>query len=118
MSLQLLHVKDTGQRLWANNVLLGDDIYYCLCNYIDKDIPKAAGFRWHPDKKVWWTANKTAAGKLLEFSSDPLSDWHKELQALRTTREKHMNGPVITECPYCKSGELPKMEHRRWKNGT
>ena len=36
--------------------------------YKTKDIPKAAGFRWDPGVKRWWTVDVQAARKLFDFA--------------------------------------------------
>lgn len=34
------------------------------CAYSDKDVVKAAGFRWDPDRKNWWTGSAEIAAKV------------------------------------------------------
>lgn len=34
------------------------------CGYDDRAIPKAAGFRWDPDRKQWFTTDPAIAAKL------------------------------------------------------
>lgn len=38
--------------------------YVAVCDFSDKDIVKAAGFRWDPGMRQWWTTNKANADKL------------------------------------------------------
>ena len=35
-----------------------------------KDLPKAAGFRWSPENKYWWTRDKARAARLKSFADD------------------------------------------------
>jgi SWI/SNF-related matrix-associated actin-dependent regulator of chromatin subfamily A-like protein 1 len=39
-------------------------VFVARARYEDKDIVKAAGFRWDPMKKQWWTADPAVAAKL------------------------------------------------------
>jgi len=45
-------------------------VYILNCTYDDRAVPKAAGFRWDPDKKVWWTMFDTCAARLKEYADD------------------------------------------------
>ena len=38
--------------------------YVCICTFSEKDIPKAAGFRWDPAARYWWTPDGDKALKL------------------------------------------------------
>ncbi len=38
--------------------------WVCRCTFIEKDQPKAAGFRWDPAKRQWWTPDAEKAAKL------------------------------------------------------
>jgi hypothetical protein len=39
-------------------------IWIARSDYADKDIVKAAGFRWNPDRKIWWTDKPEVAAKI------------------------------------------------------
>jgi hypothetical protein len=103
--MQLLCVNGTKE--WSSSVFEGDLIYYCLSDFTEKDLPKSAGFRWHPIKKVWWTDRQETAAKLSDFISDPLSTWAKDLYAI-----KMRVAGTITECPYCDRDGLPVIDHK------
>ena len=45
--------------------------------YQEKDILKAARWRWNPDIKKWWTDDRDKAAKLIEFAD---ADAQGELQ--------------------------------------
>ena len=34
--------------------------------FAEREIPKAAGFRWNPTERVWWTSDQTIAAKLMD----------------------------------------------------
>ena len=42
-----------------------DDKYIFEGGYQDRAIPKAARFRWNPNKRVWWTADAKLAARLV-----------------------------------------------------
>lgn len=37
------------------------------CTYQDKEIPKSVGFKWNPNRKLWWTDNPNVASELLQY---------------------------------------------------
>jgi SNF2 family DNA or RNA helicase len=43
------------------------DKWVWLGGYDSRHLPKGAGFKWDVDKKIWWTANPTAAKKLAPY---------------------------------------------------
>ena len=77
-----------------------ENIFICQSQYHEKDIPKGAGFYWHPTKeqckrkscipckleqfKVWWTDNIENAIKLLEWADN---DTKAFLEAEKKKRE-------------------------------
>jgi len=44
--------------------------YIFACKYDDRNIPKEAGFKWDPQKKVWWTRFDTYATRLERYADD------------------------------------------------
>ena len=40
--------------------------FVCVCSFAEKDIPKAAGFRWSSDQRCWWTPDAAKAAKLMD----------------------------------------------------
>jgi len=60
-----------------------NDLYIWQGDYLTKDIPKNAGLRWNPEKKVWWTKSIDVAAKLLEYADDSCA---KELSAYLTQK--------------------------------
>jgi len=38
-------------------------------DYKTKDVPKAAGFRWNPDLRHWWTNDATKAQRLTQYAT-------------------------------------------------
>ncbi len=55
------------------------DIYVAESTYDERDIPKAAGFRWDPATRRWWTSDATKAARLIRYGSD---DVISELQGI------------------------------------
>lgn len=46
------------------------NIWAVESNYAEKDAVKAAGFRWDPKEKRWWTNDRERAAKLVQFADD------------------------------------------------
>ena len=44
------------------------DRFECQSGYENRHIPKAAGFRWDPTAKLWWTKYTDAAAKLAQYA--------------------------------------------------
>lgn len=53
--------------------------------YQDKDIPKGAGFRWDPVKRVWWTDKEDRAAKLVAYAT---AEVKAELEAIAKRRQE------------------------------
>ena len=43
--------------------------YVFECTYHERHIPKAAGFRWDPDRRQWWTDKPVVANKLVDYAT-------------------------------------------------
>ncbi len=41
--------------------------FYCECSFYEKSVPKSAGFKWSPNRKVWYTTNPDTASELLQY---------------------------------------------------
>lgn len=51
--------------------LIYDGTYFIFrCGYADREIPKANGFRWSTDLKVWYTSDLSVAAKLRDYAVD------------------------------------------------
>ena len=46
------------------SVIKENDLWIIRSAFTDKDIVKAAGCRWNPDRRVWWTDKDEVAAKL------------------------------------------------------
>jgi len=46
------------------------EIFIAQSTYEERHIPKAAGFRWNPKDKQWWTDDIEKAAKLVEYASN------------------------------------------------
>lgn len=80
----LHHTIDNGTGEWARWIRKGESIYWCDSSFVEKGIPKEAGFTWHRDgKKVWFTGDKDRAAKLVDYAVDGNAEWAKELSAIK-----------------------------------
>jgi len=92
--IQLL--RTTDDKSWPG-IFDGDPVYFVMCDFSEKDVPKAAGFRWNPLKKLWYTDKPHIASKMVEYAAETMSDWVKELSRMKVRQD----APGPTECPYC-----------------
>lgn len=59
--------------------------FICVCSYQDREIPKAAGFRWNdPVPKAWGTKSASVAAALAQHADDTCKD---ELLNLHVARQ-------------------------------
>jgi len=49
-------------------LIYANDIFIAESKFEERHIPKAAGFRWDPKEKRWWTDDVEKASKLLEYA--------------------------------------------------
>lgn len=47
-----------------------DGMFVALGTYAERDIPKAAGFRWDPARKRWWTGEPSIAARLARYADE------------------------------------------------
>jgi SWI/SNF-related matrix-associated actin-dependent regulator 1 of chromatin subfamily A len=64
-----------------------EDRFICLTRYEEKDIPKAAGFKWEPNDKYWYTKDSVIAAKLVGYSD---STCKIELSSLSVTYNENI----------------------------
>jgi SWI/SNF-related matrix-associated actin-dependent regulator 1 of chromatin subfamily A len=62
-------------------------IWIARSDYADKDLVKAAGFRWNPDRKIWWTDKPEIAAKIDGDNADLVARINAERQAQHQARE-------------------------------
>ena len=62
--------------------------------YQEKDILKAARWRWNPDIKKWWTDDRDKAARLIEFAD---ADAQGELQKIAEERVAKLNASSATD---------------------
>lgn len=43
-------------------------VFVCRCSFEERHHPREAGFRWHPERKVWYTTSHGIASRLVEFA--------------------------------------------------
>jgi len=56
------------------NLTVRNNRFEAISSFHEKDIPKAAGFRWDVDKKVWWTDNLVFASSLREYADSAAAE--------------------------------------------
>lgn len=49
-------------------VVLNNARFEAVSSYEERAIPKRAGFRWDPARKIWWTDQKDKAARLIEYA--------------------------------------------------
>ena len=42
------------------------EAWVCRCSFVDRHIPKEAGFRWNPTDKIWFTLSAMVAARLMD----------------------------------------------------
>lgn len=70
------------------------DRYETISQYHERHIPKAAGFRWDPTNKVWWTNDIAKAILLADYASVALKD---ELAEFIKERERAFEASSATD---------------------
>ena len=88
--------------------------YLCRSTYTEREMPKSAGFRWDPERKVWWTDDSKKALKLLNFADTEtktyLTKQEKDtIQSLSLSRATNANIKVpapdgLQYLPFQKAG--------------
>ena len=88
--------------------------YIAQCTFDERLVPKAAGFRWDPTVKQWWTTDTQRASKLAAYADDklraalePIAQAHEA--AIESSRAADWEGemPVpegLSYLPYQKAG--------------
>ena len=66
--------------------------------FADKDIVKAAGCRWNPDRKVWWTDKPEVAAKLAQGDAAAVAAINAEREA-KHSRDKPPSRPAAPPRP-------------------
>lgn len=46
----------------------GTKVWIAISSYAEKDMVKAAGFRWNPDMRSWWTSDRAVASRMVEYA--------------------------------------------------
>ena len=88
--------------------------FYMRCTYMEKDVPKSAGFKWSANRKVWYTVDPDIAAGLLQYAD---SDVIEKIDSVRqqkltaveeskaTDSDIHINCPVgLAYMPFQKAG--------------
>jgi SWI/SNF-related matrix-associated actin-dependent regulator 1 of chromatin subfamily A len=68
--------------------------YIACSTYNEREIPKAAGFRWDPEAREWWTPDPSRAAKLVQYADDSCRD---ELLATREESAKREQASRATD---------------------
>lgn len=69
-------------------------IFVAESSYSEKDVVKAAGFRWNPDRRRWWTPDADKAAVLAKFADEPLKS---ELLAIVAAKEAALAASRATD---------------------
>ena len=96
--------KEIAMRLIWNDKT---DRYECLSDYDERHVPKAAGFRWDRDEKVWWSKDDTAAAHLKDHADEGArkrmeAEIEKQAAALEASRAAtaEIDVPAPEGCEY------------------
>ena len=73
-------------------------IWVAESTFAEKDIPKAAKFRWNPDRKCWWTDDPTKAARLAEFADGAV---RAELDQVADDRQAALAASTATDADIC-----------------
>lgn len=71
-----------------------DGNYIAESTFEEREVPKAAGFRWSPDRRCWWTADKSRAAKLVRYADDTL---RAELEGIEAERQATIAASAATD---------------------
>jgi len=90
------------------------EIFVAKSTFEERHIPKAAGFRWNPKDKCWWTDDIEKASKLVEYASNGAKEAieaHKAKQAESRELSRANNADIeipvpagLQYLPYQKAG--------------
>jgi SWI/SNF-related matrix-associated actin-dependent regulator 1 of chromatin subfamily A len=61
-------------------IIFRNNQFVAICSYEQREIPKAAGFRWESVGKYWYTTDTSKAAKLIDFADEEV----KKRLAIRT----------------------------------
>lgn len=99
-----------------NGMLITKDgpIFVAVCPFEEKDVAKAAGFRWDPKLRRWWTGKVEAAAKLSQYAEPSIkaelegsAARHEATLAASRAATANINIPVpagLEYLPYQKAG--------------
>lgn len=80
-----------------------EDRWVCRCTYQEKNIPKAAGFRWDPAARVWFTIKADVALKLAtaeqhaQIATELKENLARRSELIESSRAATAN--VVLPCP-------------------
>ena len=60
----------TQKRMDGVKIIFRDGKFLVFSSFSEKDIAKAAGCRWNPEERIWWTDKAPIALKLREYVDD------------------------------------------------
>lgn len=58
----------------TTRVVFKDGVFICKTSYEERAVPRDAGFRWHYDKKIWYTSHYSVAARLRELADQSAKD--------------------------------------------
>lgn len=60
---------DQSRRVSCLQLDFRNNVFVALCSFAERDIPRAAGFKWQPEGKVWYTSSMRVAAGLREYAT-------------------------------------------------
>lgn len=76
--------------------------FYCECAYVEKEIPKSAGFKWSVNRKVWFTTDPNVAVELLQYADASVVEKIDAVSETRMTaidESKAIDADIHINCP-------------------
>lgn len=97
--------------------------YICICTFEERGVPKAAGFRWDPGQRCWWTPDADKAARLAnpEMAAQLMREQEDKLKARATLVEdsRQADADVVLPCrdglaylPYQRAGIASALKRR------
>lgn len=75
-------------------LLFAEGRYTAISSFEEREIPKAAGFRWDPAQKRWWTDQAEKASKLAKYADDSC---RAQLEGLAAKRAESLQASRATD---------------------
>lgn len=89
--------------------------WFARCSFEQKDIVKAAGFRWDPNSRRWWTADPAAAAKFADAGAAQatIEGFHKRQEQRAESVELSRAAAPIAEIDIPSNSGLEYLPYQR-----